>query len=221
MKHQAFPGPNNSLSTLDSFSTSKEGSILKCNTLLAKTSAGQEFQRCKFKCRLLIPPGGWRACSWGKLWKPGALRKGGMMSYKENLASSRAVSNRRVRNPCNKQLESTSPERSLFLTWLLWLQLSQPTGAPPNVRRHSLNSSAQKISRRLLSAFHRRSGAERAEHHWTMKEVSGVSPCCSPVYNEVLFGQASVSLSLGRTLCWVLKMQEWIHHQQWKAIWCF
>lgn len=40
-----FRSPNNSPSTLDSFSTSEEGSTLKCNLLLAKTSAVQECSK--------------------------------------------------------------------------------------------------------------------------------------------------------------------------------
>ena len=42
IRHQAFPSPDNSPSTLDSFSTSKQGSVLMCNILFAKTSARQE-----------------------------------------------------------------------------------------------------------------------------------------------------------------------------------
>lgn len=105
MRHQAFPSPQNSPSTLDSFSISKQGSVLKCNTACQNisqtgmfkgaSSSGDVSTYRKLEHSLL------------RLQKPGAERKAGRTSYKEDLASSRVVSNRRVRNTCNKQLEST------------------------------------------------------------------------------------------------------------------
>lgn len=75
MRHQAFPSPNNSLSTLDPFCTRKDQfeSVTFC---LPKHQPDRNVQRCKFKCRLLIPYRSWRARSWGKLRKPGARGKG-------------------------------------------------------------------------------------------------------------------------------------------------
>lgn len=107
MRHQAFPSPNNSLSTLDPFCTSKEGSVWKCNILLAKTSAGQERSKVQVQVQTSDSIQELESTLLRQAAEARSKRKGGTMSYKENLASSRVVSNRRVRNTCNKQLEAT------------------------------------------------------------------------------------------------------------------
>ena len=65
MRHQAFPRPNNSPSTLDSFSTSKQGSVLECNTWLARTSARQGCSKGQVQVETWVHTGSWSTLSPG------------------------------------------------------------------------------------------------------------------------------------------------------------
>lgn len=105
-RHQGFPSPQNSPSTLDSFSTSKQGSVLKCNILLAKTSAGQECSKGQVQGETCDSAQEAGAHSSG-FRSQEHREQGREVSYKENLASLKVVANRGVRNTCNKQLDST------------------------------------------------------------------------------------------------------------------
>lgn len=136
MRHQAFPSPNNSPSTLDAFSTSKKGSILKCNILLAKTSASQECSRGRFKWRLLIPRRKLESTVFRQAPEARSIEAKGWHPIKRTWLLWRLFQTRRVRNTCNKQLEST--HSAALLLEALATPIVTAKGNWAEVRRHSL-----------------------------------------------------------------------------------
>lgn len=152
----------------------------------------RNVQRGKFKWRLLIPYGKLESTLFRKAPDARSMEEEKVMSYKENSTSSKVVSNRRVRNACNKQLGST--QYSFTVTEALTMPIVTANMNWVKAQKaFSKNSLAQQINEVWFLLYMQGLMHKQQSTTNRMKEALIISSCCSCFYNKVLLGQVNIS----------------------------